>query len=97
MDSQATNVIGVSFERRDFFVGVVVEDSQLEVVRARDKPVLPWNESYTSYGDLGNFKGFYDCSCFMVVDVDGAVVETGEHPRLRGVEVDTLDTVGAGE
>lgn len=78
---------------RNLLVCVVVEDSQLEVVRARDKPVLPWNKSCTSYRHLRDLERLHNDPCVNIVDVDRAVVETGEYPGFRGVEVDILDTV----
>ena len=93
MDGQASNIIWMSLEGDDLLVRVVVEDPKLEVIRARDKPVLARDEAYASYGNLSDLKRLDEGPCVMVVDVDGSVVETGKQPWLRRVEVDALYTV----
>jgi hypothetical protein len=80
-------------ERSDLFVRVVVEHTELEVVAPSDEPVLPRDELDASCWNFRYFKGLDDGACFMVVDVDGAVVETGEEPWLGRVEVDAFDAV----
>ena len=57
MDSQASNIIWMSLEGDDLLVRVVVEDPKLEVIRARDKPVLSRNKADASHWNLGNFEG----------------------------------------
>ena len=78
MHSQTSNVVRVRLECGDLFVCIVVEDAYLEVVGASHEPVLARNEANTSYGDFGNFKSLDECPSFMVVDINSAVVETGE-------------------
>lgn len=97
MHGQTSDVVGVRFKRDDLLMSVVIEDAKLEVVRARDKPVLAWNEAYATHGHLRDFECLDDRTCLMIVDVHGTVVETCEQPWLRGVEVDALDAVGATE
>jgi len=47
----------------------------------------------TVHWDLCDFKRLDDGASLVVVDVDGAVVEPSEQPRLGWVEIDALDTV----
>ena len=93
MDREAPNVVGVRLERGDLFVRVVVEDAQLEVVRARDEPVLARDEAAAAHGDLRDLERLDERARVVVVDVDVAVVEADEEPWLGGVEVDRLDAV----
>lgn len=97
MHSETPNVVRVRLKSGNLFVRVIVEDAYLEVVGASHEPVLARNEANTSYGDFRDFKGFHQCPSFMIVNVDGAVVETCEQPWLGRVEVDTLDAIRASE
>ena len=45
------------------------------------------HEAYTSYWNFGDLEGLHERTSIMVVDVDRAVVETGEDPGLGGMEV----------
>ena len=80
-------------KRRDLLVCVVVEDAQLEIVRARNEPVLAGYETDAAHGDLRDLKGLDQGTRFVVVDVDRAIVKTGEDPRLGGVEVNALNAI----
>lgn len=62
------------FKCRNFLVGVVVEDPQLEVVGTGDKPVLARDKSNTSDRDLRDLECFYNCAGFVVVDIDRAII-----------------------
>jgi len=64
----------MGLERSDFFVGVVIEHAQLEVVGASDEPVFAGDEFGASHGDFGDFEGFDEGAGVVVVDVDCAVV-----------------------
>ena len=77
----------MGFKGRDLFMGVVVEDTQLEVVGAGDEPVLAGDEADAADRYFCDLKGLDQRACFVVVDVDRAVVETGEDPGLGGMEV----------
>ena len=78
MDRQASNVIWMRFERSNLLVRVVVEDPKLEVIRARDKPVLARDEAAASYWDFRYFKRFYEPAGLVVVDVNGAIIEASK-------------------
>ena len=65
----------------------------MEVVGAGHEPVFARNKANTANRDFCNFKCLDKSSGFVIVDVDRAVVQTGEDPWLRRVEVDGLDTV----
>lgn len=93
MDCETSDVVWVRLESRDLFVGVVVEDAKLEIIGARDEPVLAGDEADATHGDLRDLKRLDQCAGVMVVDVGCAVVETGEDPGLSGVEVDALHAV----
>lgn len=56
--NDGTDIIWVSFECGDFFRGIVVEDPQMEVVRANHEPVLAGNEATSANGNIGNLEGF---------------------------------------
>lgn len=94
MHGETSDIVGVGLKRRDFFVRVVIEDTELEVVGACDEPVLARNELATTHGDLGNLEGLYDGACLVVINVHGAVVEPRQQPWLSGVEVYALDSLG---
>jgi hypothetical protein len=50
----------VCFEGGDLFGGIVVVDTELEVIRTANNPVLPRNESTGTNGDIGEFKRLDD-------------------------------------
>ena len=60
MDDDCTNVIRMSFEGGNLFGGVVVVDSQLEVVRAAHYPVLARNEATCSDWHVCKLEGLDD-------------------------------------
>ena len=93
VNSQAANVVRVRLERRNFFVCVVVKYTQLEVVRASDEPVLARDEFDTSHRNFSDFECLDYRACFMIINVDGAVVKSSQEPWLRWVKIDTLDAV----
>jgi hypothetical protein len=72
------DVIWVCFERCDLLAGVVVVDSQLEVIAAGNNPVLACNEATSSYRNIGEFECLDDRLCFVRPDVNVAAVEGGE-------------------
>jgi hypothetical protein len=50
----------MSFELGHLFRGVVVEDSNLKVVRTNNDPILSGNEAASADGDIGNLERFDD-------------------------------------
>jgi hypothetical protein len=60
VDNDCTNVVGMGFELSDLFRRVVVIDSELEVVRSDNDPVLASDETTGADGNIGNFEGFDD-------------------------------------
>lgn len=52
VDGETPDIVGVSFESGYFLVGVVVEDTKLEIVRASNEPVLTGDEFDASNRDL---------------------------------------------
>ncbi len=72
---------------------IVVEYPQLEVVGACHEPVLARYEAHTANRHLCHFKCLDQGTSFVVIDVDCAVVETGQKPWFRRVEVYALDTI----
>lgn len=50
----------MGLELRDLLGGIVVEDTDLKVVRAYDNPVLAGNEATGADGDIGNLERFDD-------------------------------------
>lgn len=73
---KASYIVRVGLERVDLLVRVIIEDAQLKVVRASNKPVFSGDELDTAHRDGGNFKCLDECAGFMVVDVDGTIVQT---------------------
>jgi hypothetical protein len=76
MDGQTSDIIWMGFKGRNLFVGVVVENTQLEVVGTSHEPVLPGNKLDAANWNLGNFEGLDQSTCFVVVNVDTSVVQT---------------------
>jgi hypothetical protein len=93
----AADVVRVGLERVHLLERVVVEDAELEVVRARDEPLLARDEARAPDGDLGDLERLEDRAGVDVVDLDGSVVQAREQPRLGRVKVDVLDAVRPGE
>ena len=93
MNSQTSDVIWVRLERSDLLVRVVVEDAELEVVGAGNEPVLAGDEADAADRYFCDLKGLNQRACFVVVDVDRAIVKTGEDPRLGGGEVNALNAI----
>jgi hypothetical protein len=60
VNGEATDVVGVGFDRSDLLARVVVEDAEVEVVRAADEPVLALDEADASHRDLGDLEGLDD-------------------------------------
>lgn len=58
MNSNRSNVIGMSLEGRDLFGGIIVVDTELEVIRTANNPVLAGNETTGSHGDISELEGF---------------------------------------
>jgi len=65
----------MSLKRGDFFVSVVVEHSELEIVGSTDEPVFASDELYTPYWYFCDFKSFDKGAGFMIVDVDCSIVQ----------------------
>jgi hypothetical protein len=80
---------------RNLLVGVIIVNSQLEIVGTGDKPVLARNESNASDRDFCDLKRFDDYARFMVIDIGCAIVQPHKNPGLRWVEIDTLHSVGS--
>ena len=97
VDRQASNIIRMGLESDDLLVRVVVEYAKLEVVGASDEPVLARDEAYTSDWYFSDLERLDESPCVVVVDVDRAVVETGEQPWLSGMKVDTFHAIRASE
>jgi len=60
MHHYRADVVWMCFEGGYLLRGVVIVDSQLEIVRAADYPVLPCNETTCSYRDVGEFESLDD-------------------------------------
>ena len=97
MHSKASDIVWVSLKGDNFLVCVIVEDSELVVVRAGDKPVFASNKTAASDRDFCDFKSLYERARFVVVDVDSAVVQSGKQPWFCWVEINALDSLRPGE
>jgi len=91
---EASNVVGVGLVGGNLFVSVVIEDAQLEVIRASNEPVFSRDEANASNGDCCDLKRLDSRACFVVVNDHRSVVESSNEPWFRRVEVDRLDAVG---
>lgn len=60
MNGDRANIIRVSFEGGDLLGGIVVVDTELEVIRAANNPVLARNESTGTNRDIGKLECFDD-------------------------------------
>ena len=58
MNCNRSNIIWMRLERGYLFGGIVVVDAKLEIIGTADDPILAGNEAPSSYGDIGEFKGF---------------------------------------
>jgi hypothetical protein len=76
MHGETSYIIRVGLERDDLLMRVVIEDAQLEVIRASNKPVFSGNELDTAHRNRRDLESFDKCASFMVVDVDGTIVQT---------------------
>lgn len=78
MHDNGADVVGVRLKGRNLLRGVVVVDSQLEVVGAADNPVLARNKAAGADGHIGQFECLDDGLRFVRPDVDVAAVECRE-------------------
>lgn len=74
VNCKASYIVRVGLKCDNLLVGVVIEDAQLEVVRASNEPVFSGNELDTAHRNGGDLKCLDKCASFVVVDVDGTVV-----------------------
>ena len=58
MNDNSTDVVRVSFERGDFLGGIVIVDTDLEVIRTTHDPILAGNKTACPHGDIGELESF---------------------------------------
>jgi len=78
VDDYGTNVVRVRLEGGDLLRGIVVVDTNGEVIGTADNPVLSCDEAAGANGDICKLKGLDDGLCFVGPDVGVARVECGE-------------------
>jgi hypothetical protein len=83
----------MSFKSSDFLVSVVIEHPKLEIIRPSDEPILARYEFNTTNRDFCNFETLDNGTCFMVINVDSAVVESCKKPGFCRVEIDAFDAI----
>jgi hypothetical protein len=83
MYRQTSNII----KRSDFFINVVVECWNTCSWKSSE-PAMNQFLRAVNLTQLCDFKGCDYRSCFMVVDVDCAVVEACQKPGFCGMEID---------
>ena len=93
MYRKATYVVWMGFEGNNFLVSIVIEDSELEIIGTRNEPVLAGDEADAADRYFCDLKGLDQRTGFVIIDVDRAVVKTGEDPRLGWVEVNALNAI----
>jgi hypothetical protein len=74
MNGKASDIVWMGLKCGNLFVGVVVENTQLEVVGTSHEPVLASNKFDTTNRDLRDLKSLDQSACFVVVDVDTPIV-----------------------
>ncbi len=57
MYNDGSDEVGVGFYSFYFFHGIVIEDSEVKIIRPADNPVFLWNELDGSDGKSGGFEG----------------------------------------
>ena len=92
---ETPNVVGMRLECRDFFMRVVIEDTQLKVVGTRNEPTFSSDESTAANWDFCDFECLHEGASLVVVYADGAVIETRQEPWLRGMEINCFNAVGS--
>jgi len=70
VDCEASNVVWMGFKSHYFFVCIVVEDPELIVVRACNKPVFPSDKPDATDRDISDVEGLYDGGRVEAVDAD---------------------------
>lgn len=60
MYDNGSDIVRMCFEGGDLLRGVVVVDSDLEIIGTADNPVLPRDETTGSNRDVGELKGLDD-------------------------------------
>jgi hypothetical protein len=78
MDDYGANVVGMRLKRSNLLRGIVVVDTNGEVIRTANDPVLPRDEAAGANGDICQLKGLDDCLGFVGPDVGVARVESGQ-------------------
>lgn len=76
MNCQTSNVVWVRLEGRNLLVRIVIEHSQLKIIRARNKPVLARDKAYATDRNLRDLERLHDRARFMVIDVHTSVIKT---------------------
>lgn len=97
VNCHAPDVVWMGLKCCDFIMCVVVEASQMEVVRSCHEPVVASDEADASHWYFCDLEGLDQGSRLIVPDVDSARVQSGKKPWLCRMEVDRLDSIGASE
>jgi len=94
MNSHRTDIVLMCFERLGLLHGVVVEDTDEEIIRTAGEGVEAGDEAGDTDGIAGldDVEGFHKGGGFEVPDGDLTGVESAENERFFGVDFDTLDT-----
>lgn len=77
MHRQAANIIRVRLERGHFFMRIIIEHAQLEIIRASHEPIFAGNKTGTSHWHLRHFECLDDAAGFVIVNVNGPIIKTG--------------------
>lgn len=60
VDGDGPNIVRVCFERGDLLRGVVIVNTELEVIRTTNNPVLSRDKATGADRDIGKFEGLDD-------------------------------------
>ncbi len=60
MDRNGANIVLVRFKRNHLFVGIVIENADMHVIRTGDDPILSVDELGSSDRKIGDGEGFDD-------------------------------------
>ncbi|KAH3681924.1 hypothetical protein WICPIJ_007120 [Wickerhamomyces pijperi] len=70
MDGDGTNVIRMGFKLSDLFTGAEVVDTDLEVIRANNDPILTGNKLTCTTWNFTNINGFDLSTGFKIPDLN---------------------------
>ena len=93
VNSDASKMVRVRLEGFDLLHRIVIEHTDVEIIRASDDPLLPSHKLRRPYRQLGDLKGFQQRLRLKIPYMYVSIVQTAKHPGLLGVQVDAFHTI----